>query len=121
MDLVGAADRTPAGLDGISFAPTLFGREQPERPFLYREFPSYGGWQSVRIGNWKGVRQNLKPRAKNAAPAKLTTELFDLKADIGETTDVSSQQPAIVAAIEFVMREQHTASAEFPIPAIDKP
>jgi arylsulfatase A-like enzyme len=121
MELVGAADRTPPRLDGISFAATLRGREQPPRPFLYREFPSYGGWQSVRLDDWKGVRQNLKPRAKNAPPVKLTTELFDLDADIGETTNVASKHPDVVAKIERIMRDEHTPSPEFPIPAIDGP
>ncbi|MGH7959574.1 MAG: arylsulfatase, partial [Opitutaceae bacterium] len=36
LELVGARESTPPGIDGISFAPTLLGRTQPERPFLYR-------------------------------------------------------------------------------------
>ncbi|MGH7960037.1 MAG: sulfatase-like hydrolase/transferase, partial [Opitutaceae bacterium] len=47
LELAGAQKSTPADIDGISFAPTLLGRTQPERPFLYRESPSYGGQQCV--------------------------------------------------------------------------
>ena len=36
-----------AKIDGISLAPTLLGKHQPARPFLYRESPGYGGQQSV--------------------------------------------------------------------------
>jgi hypothetical protein len=39
------------GLDGISFAPALQGRIQPERPFLYRESPAGNGQQAVTVGD----------------------------------------------------------------------
>ena len=120
MDLIGAADSAPKDVDGISFAPTLLGKSQEPRPFLYREFPSYGGQQSVRIGDWKGVRQNLMPRGKGKkAQPNLHIELYNLKDDISETKDVSAQHPDIVAKTEKIMREQHTPSAEFPLPALD--
>ena len=51
MELAGFKSEIPKGLDGISFAPPLLGRRQRERPFLYREFPGYGGQQSVRVGD----------------------------------------------------------------------
>jgi arylsulfatase len=50
-ELTGASSLAPAA-DGISFAPTLLGLRQEERPFLYREFPAYGGQQCIRIGDW---------------------------------------------------------------------
>ncbi|MGH7821764.1 MAG: arylsulfatase, partial [Candidatus Binatia bacterium] len=40
-ELLGARDATPAGIDGISFAPTLLGKSQPPRKFLYRESQGY--------------------------------------------------------------------------------
>ncbi|MDZ4288018.1 MAG: arylsulfatase, partial [Prosthecobacter sp.] len=64
LDLADGKDKTPANLDGISFAPTLRGEKQPERPFLYREFPNYSGQQSIRIGNWKGIRRDMNPRGQ---------------------------------------------------------
>ena len=51
--------RFPQGLDGISFtADARRAESMTPRPFLYREFPGYGGQQSVRVGEWKGIRQN---------------------------------------------------------------
>ena len=51
LELIGAPQAaTPEGIDGISLAPTLLGRKQKPRPFLYREFPSYGGQQTIRVG-----------------------------------------------------------------------
>ena len=119
LELIGAKDSTPAGLDGISFAPTLLGRQQPDRPFLYREFPGYGGQVALRLGDWKGVVQKLMPQGKRAAqPWKM--ELYNLKDDIAESKDVAADHPDIVARIDRLMREQHTPSAEFPFKALDK-
>lgn len=119
LDLIGAKSAPPTGLDGISFAPTLLGQKQEPRPFLYREFPAYGGQVSLRMGDWKGVVQNLAGQGKKAAsPWKL--ELYNLKTDIAETTDVAADHPEIVAKIDSLMRQQHTPSAEFPFPALDK-
>lgn len=127
LELAGAKDKTPAKLDGISFAPTLLGEKQPERPFLYREIGSYGGLQCVRIGQWKGVRTGLNPRpaAKKkagkgqAAAPNFHIALYDLSADPKEENDVSAAHPDIIAQMEKVLREQHTPSKDFPIPALD--
>ncbi|MCA9073079.1 MAG: arylsulfatase, partial [Planctomycetaceae bacterium] len=59
LDLIGEKTATPERIDGISLAPTLLGKTQEPRPFLYREFPSYGGQQSVRVGDWKAIRQRM--------------------------------------------------------------
>ncbi len=119
LDLVGAKAATPPGLDGISFAPTLLGQKQEPRPFLYREFPGYGGQVALRMGDWKGIVQNLMPQGKKAAK-KWEIELYNLKDDIGETRNVAADHPDIVAQIDRLMREQHTPSPEFPFPALDR-
>ena len=119
LEVVGAKDSIPKEIDGISLAPTLLGQSQPERPFLYREFPASGGQQIVRIGDWKGVRQNLKPAGKNKLPS-LTIELYHLKDDIAESKDVAAEHPDVIAQMERLMRDQHTPSAEFPLPALDQ-
>src|SRR5690606_16194264 len=57
-DLVGIEPNVPT--DGISFLPTLLGdQDQDSHEFLYWEFPAYGGQQAVRMGQWKGLRQNI--------------------------------------------------------------
>jgi arylsulfatase A len=130
LELAGAKEKAPMAIDGISFAPTLLGQSQPERPFLYREFPASGGQQSLRISDWKGIRQGLMPgtakgKKKGAEPSKtlaganLHIELYDLKTDPYETKDVSAANPEIVAKIAKLMKEQHTPSPDFPFPALD--
>ncbi len=109
--LVGAA--APAGLDGVSIAPTLLGEKpQPQHDHLYWETVA-GGHQAVRLGEWKGIRLGV---AKNAV---VPVQLFHISEDIGETTDVASSHPEIVKKIEAIMRAEHIPSAEFPMGALD--
>jgi arylsulfatase A-like enzyme len=116
LELAGATGFLPKTADGISFAPTLLGKPQKARPFLYREFHGYGGQQSVRVGDWKLARRHLLD--KN--PAAATQELFNLADDPGEQHDVAGAHPDILAQLRNVMREQHTPSREFPFPVLDK-
>lgn len=118
LELIGAKDQTPAGIDGISFAPTLRGQKQEARPFLYREAVGYGGQQCVRVGDWKLVRQNLN--AKPNAPKQPTTELYNLADDPHETTNVAAQHPETVAKLSAVAREQRVPAKLWPIPALDQ-
>lgn len=118
LELVGEKKATPPKLDGLSFAPTLLGKKQKERPFLYREFPGYGGQQSVRVGNWKAIRKELAKL--KSTPADIRTELYDLAADPNETTDLSARHPGVLARLESLMREQHVPSQQFPLPAMDQ-
>lgn len=59
LDLINAETGVPEGVNGISIADALLGKEQEERGFLYREFQGYGGQQVVWLGNkWKGAAQD---------------------------------------------------------------
>ncbi len=121
LELIGARDATPAGIDGISFAPTLLGKTQPERPFLYREAQGYGGQQYVRMGNWKMIRHNLHPPGagkKKAAPAP-SLELYDLATDPTETKDVAKQHPEIVAKMLAIAKAQRVPTKLWPIAVLD--
>jgi arylsulfatase A len=118
LELAGLKDQTPPSLDGISFAPSLLGGSQEERPFLYREFPAYGGQQCVRQGPWKLIRSQLMPKKKAAAAP--TLELYDLAADLHEEHNVAADHPEIVAKLQRIAEAQHTPSQEFPFPALDQ-
>ncbi|WDQ17215.1 arylsulfatase [Rhodopirellula sp. P2] len=90
----------PEDADSISFAPTIVGRPETQQPheYLYWEFYEQGGRQAVRRGNWKAIRQPWM-----TGP----TQLYDLKADIGETTNLASDHPEIVKQLESLMEEAH--------------
>ena len=115
LDLAGAAVKKPEDIDGISFAATLRGGREESRPFLYREFPGYGGQQAVWLGQrWKGIRTGLSKKDPN-----LTMQLYDLEADVAEAKDVAAANPETVQEIERIMEREHTASGAFPFRALD--
>lgn len=119
LDFAGAKDLLPRTADGISIMPTLLGKTQAPRPFLYREFHGAGGQQSVRVGDWKLLRRRLLGTEKK--PAEPTLELYNLGTDPAENDNVAAAHPDIVAKLEKIMSEQHTASKEFPFPGtLDK-
>jgi arylsulfatase A len=99
LDVVG--QQPPADTDGISYLPTLLSHNdaQPTHPYLFWDFAGYGGQLAVRMGRWKGVQRNL--RQNPDAPL----ELYDLSADLGETTDVAAQQPDVVERIRRILLE----------------
>jgi arylsulfatase A-like enzyme len=105
-ELAGA--KAPAGIDGISVLPTLLGEgEQRRHDFLYWEFHEGGFQQAVRAGDWKALRKKL------GSPL----ELYDLKADVGEKTDVAARHPDVVQRIEAYLRTARTDSPHWPVKA----
>ncbi len=86
--------------DGISYLPTLLGEEQPEHPYLYWEYPEYGGQQAVRMGRWKGIRKDIKK-------GNLNLELYDMQNDIQELNDVAADHPEIIKEMESIMENEH--------------
>ncbi|MEZ4699359.1 MAG: arylsulfatase [Rhodothermales bacterium] len=113
-----AGTHAPAGIDGISFAPTLLADPagQPEHDLLYWEFPDYGGQQVARMGPWKAVRQQMRVKDN---PDPLHIELYNLEDDIGETTDVSADHPDLVARFDSLMAAARTPSPLFPLAPLD--
>lgn len=100
--------------DGLSFLPEIQSEgNQKEHQYLYWEFPSYGGQVAVRMRDWKGVRQGLKKNPDQPI------ELYNLKNDVGETTDVSDEFPEIVESIKKILDTSRIQSEYFPFPALD--
>ena len=100
---------SPDRIDGISYLPALLGKtdEQPRHEYLYWAFYERGGKQAVRLGKWKGVRNNVGNNPNS------TPELYDLTSDIGEMKNVAAKHPNIVRQIEAHMKEAHTPSADW--------
>ena len=108
----------PSNTDGVSFLPTLLSKEgQKEHEFLYWEFPEYGGQLAIRMGDWKVVKSHLKDK-KNEP--KL--ELFNLRIDLKETTNVADQHPEILEKARKILQSQHTEPSieKFKIPALSE-
>ncbi|MEJ2702798.1 MAG: arylsulfatase [Sedimentisphaerales bacterium] len=94
----------PANIDGISMLPTLLGQPQKQKrhKYLYWELR---GQQAVRMGKWKGLR--LKPNRK--------IQLYNLEEDIGESDDVASEHPDLVAEVAEIFKTGRTPSETFPL------
>ena len=95
----------PAQMDGISFLPELLGEKQNAHPYLYWEFPETDGQQAVRLGKWKGIRQDIKM-------GNLNLQLFNLETDIQELHDVSTKYPEIVRQMEEIMIKEHVPATQ---------
>lgn len=80
----------PADIDGISFLPTLLGKEQPRHEYLYWKMR---GKAAVRQGKWKAVRPG----------ADLPLELYDLDNDIGESHDIAREHPEQVQRMQEIV------------------
>jgi arylsulfatase A-like enzyme len=91
---------SPQNIDGISFVPTLFGKneKQKQHKYLYWQFKRDHILKALRMGSWKGVK--LAPDRQ--------LELYNLDVDIGETTNVADQYPNIVGKIEKYMEGAQT-------------
>jgi arylsulfatase A-like enzyme len=95
----------PAGLDGISIVPTLLGGRQQQHEYFYWESHDKGFDQSVRMGNWKGVRHGRKG----------AVEVYDLSSDLAERNNVAAQHADVAAKIAGIMDTARTESKEFPV------
>ncbi len=89
-------------VNGISLLPSLLGRsKQPQHPYLYFEFPEYGGQQAVLQGDWKGIRRNLISNPHAA------WELYNLSIDRREENDVADEHPEIIERFKGIAQESH--------------
>ena len=109
--LVEISGAKAAGVDGISFLPTLLGKgEQRAHDYLYWEYHERGGSQAVRAGDWKAVRSGILKTPDSPL------EVFNLRTDPGETKNVAAEQPEIAAKLSRLLKEAHSPSREFPLP-----
>ena len=89
--------------DGISFLAELLGKsdQQKKHEYLYFEYPEKNGQIAIRMGDWKGVKTNLKKDP--ASP----WQIFNLKTDRNETSDVAKQHPELVLKFDGIVKKEH--------------
>lgn len=118
-DLAGAG--RPSGVDGLSLRAVLTGRGRPpERDYLYWVRPNGAkptprvdetergrtgrAAAAVRFGHWKLV--GFAPGRHYSAPDdRWSLELYDLRADPAETTDIADEHPEVVGRGVGYLRE----------------
>ncbi len=101
-ELAGVA--APKNVDGISFVPTLLGKEQKRHDYLYWEFFERGGKRAARWGKWKAIQENLRKDINSPI------QIYDLEKDIGETKNLADQYPEHVKRAKEIFKEAHTPS-----------
>ena len=113
-----AGTSAPEGIDGRSMAAAITGEgAAPVHDELYWEFFVKGPklfQQAVRRGDWKAIRFI-------EADGRRRTGLYHLGRDLGETTDVARNYPALVAELEAVMDASHVTPEldEFKVAGVD--
>tara|TARA_B100001057_G_scaffold273444_1_gene273794 strand:- start:18676 stop:20196 length:1521 start_codon:yes stop_codon:yes gene_type:complete len=90
--------------DGISLV-DIFTDENIslDREYIYWEFPSYGGQQAARMGDFKALRKDIKKGNDKI-------ELYNLSEDIREQTDISSKNPEIIKKFNDIFIREHVKS-----------
>jgi len=105
-----AGVEAPRNLDGVSMLDAMrsgtMAKDRPTR-FLYWEFYAFDAnryelrkntlAQAARWGDWKAVR---RPGSQ--------MELYNLRTDLAETTDVAAQQKGVAAKLEQYLSIAHT-------------
>jgi len=96
-------------LDGISFLPVLTGNGiQKKHETLYWEFHEMDGRQALISNDWKLVRYHVFP------PEKTTTELYNLRTDVGEEKNVADEHRQLVKEMIGIMSKSRIDSDIFP-------
>lgn len=104
----------PAVLDGESLGPALRDPSLSTRARpLYWELAGYGGQQAARLGDWKAVRRQMRKGNDRI-------ELYDLATDAGETRDLASQRPEVLAQLRAVLEREHVDAPLFPLTKKEK-
>jgi arylsulfatase A-like enzyme len=104
-ELIGA--KLPDGVktDGLSMLGILRGGAAPQRTCFYWELHEGRPQQAVRFGDWKAV--------KNSPSAAV--ELYDLKADPGETKNLADAKPDLVKRAVELMAAARTDHPDWPL------
>jgi len=107
-------------VDGLSFAPVLLNGEEFPRDTSFSWFPYHDAGISVRQGDWKMIRRFKE----NPDYYEGLVELYHLKDDLGETTNLAEKMPEKVAELGKLIDAHFTSTGGLypkPNPAYRKP
>ena len=86
----------PAGLQGRSLVEALGQAAVAPRPVFCELLPTKPPRTAIRDGQWKLIRDEAEP---------LRSQLFDLRADPHEATDLSAQHPEVLRRLDALLQQ----------------
>ena len=103
-ELSGVNDLYDYPTDGVSLVDIFMDEGKTlERDYVYWEFPSYGGQQAARLGDYKAILKDIKKGNKKI-------ELYNISNDLKEKNDISSEYPEIIKKFEDIFKKEHVKS-----------
>ncbi len=109
-----AGAQKPEALDGVDLGPSLTqtAKVKRKKPMVW-EFHGYSGQLAVNDFPWKAVRQKVKTKNPGA------WELYNLKDDPNEATDLAQKKPEVLKRLIEISRSEHSLSENDPLPVYD--
>ncbi|MFK7817601.1 MAG: arylsulfatase [Planctomycetaceae bacterium] len=109
-DLVNYQLPPDAAPDSFSFLNVLHGSQSDNEPVRPHLMTKAGGFFALRVGDWKlidglGSGGFSKPRRVKATQNGPKVQLYNLKNDIGETTNLALEEPARVKEMLRLLRQ----------------
>jgi len=103
-EMSGADNLYSYSTDGVSLVDIFTDETKSlDREYIYWEFPSYGGQQAARMGDYKAILKDIKKGNKKI-------ELYDLSKDSKEENDISLEFPEVVKEFKNIFKKEHVKS-----------
>jgi len=103
-EISGADNLYSYSTDGVSLVDIFTDETKSlDREYIYWEFPSYGGQQAARMGDYKAILKDIKKGNKKI-------ELYDLSKDSKEENDISLEFPEVVKEFKNIFKKEHVKS-----------
>ena len=103
-EMSGADNLYSYSTDGVSLVDIFTDETKSlDREYIYWEFPSYGGQQAARMGDYKAILKDIKKGNKKI-------ELYDLSKDSKEQNDISLEFPEVVKEFKNIFKKEHVKS-----------
>lgn len=119
-ELLGSDLPENAAPDSFSLLPTLLDQPSTGKVRTTLVSQSSRGYQAVRDGNWKlipglGSGGFSQPSKEKPTPGGPTGQLYDLRNDIGEKTNLFDQHPEKVAQLQKLFEEIRSNGRSRPV------
>jgi len=97
--------KAPENIQGLSYLPSLTGKEQAQHPYLYWELLEKDGRVALRQGDWKIVRYDMHNKKQ-----KSPYELYNIASDLSEKNNLAAKHPEKVAELVNLLQKARITS-----------